>query len=243
MTTNRSHPAYEIIYADQSLTETALFAESFHANVPYHNFGHVLNAIAYAEKEITTYNEHETTVLPVTGIYKALLLHDVLVHRPLDGSFATKEHRSASLAGYALRELGDSSDDVDAIQRWIINTNPQYPCSDDAGRIVCRADLGNTADDFSIFVREFIKVYRENQQMKLKYGRPQDIVNPTAAARESIEYLQMYFRQDLTLGDGSWDTTSNGMCAFVSRALSNFKILQGVVKDMPESDFTFDSDD
>lgn len=242
MTRYANHSAYEIINQDQTLMETALFAETLHTEIPYHNFGHVLNAVVYASEEIKAYQEHETGTLRINGIYEALLLHDVLVHTPLEKSFISKEHRSAHIAGYILRELGDNQQNIADVQRWILNTNPAYACTDDAGRIVCRSDLGNTADDLPVFVKEFINVYRENQGMKLKSGRPQDIVNPLIAARESVSYIKNYFRQDLTLGVGDWDRTSNGLCSFVSKALANFSRLPTVVKTLPGEVFDLESD-
>ena len=220
--------------------ELGLVAEQFHVDVAYHNFGHILNALVYAEQEITRYQAHETKLLPVGSIYKAILLHDIDVHRPLDARFQSKEHRSAAIAGYLLRESNEDEETIKNIKKWIINTNPDFPCQDDAGKIVCRSDLGNIADSLPIFVAEFVKVYRETQQLKWRNGHHLDIVNPVVAARESTEYLKKYFRQDLTLGTGDWDKKS-GVCTFVAKALANFVELPAEVSQLPAEVFELEA--
>lgn len=226
-----SHAAWEIIDSDYSLFEVALIAEQFHADVDYHNFEHPLDTLLYAHKEIETYEANENVQLPRLKIYKALLLHDIAVHVPLDTSqFPTAEHRSAHYAGYILRELGDSEEDIADIQRWIINTNVNYPCDDDLAKIVCRSDIGNTADRLPVFFVNFIKVYRETQKAKLKQRKIKAFVDPFQAAEESIAFLNKYFRQDLTLGTGDWDKTPDGVCRFVARATKNFLQLPEQIK-------------
>lgn len=227
---HNNHPAQRIVNSNQELMEIALLAEFFHSDESaYHNFGHPLDTLLYAENEINNYELNEQIELPRLSIYKGLLLHDALVHLPLENKtlFATKEHRSANLAGYILSEFGESDDSIKNIKKWIINTNVNYPCDpeDDSAKIFCRSDIGNTADKIEIFVLNYFKVYKESVMEKRKYGNIKDIVDPLQAVEPSISFLKKYFRQDLTLGRGDWDKDKNGICKFVARATHNFLLL------------------
>ncbi len=242
--TRLQHPGWEIINQDQLLMELALLAEYFHSDdEDYHNFEHILDTLVYAQGEINRYETNENKELPRRKIFAGLILHDTAQHLPLEpnGQFVSVEHRSAHLADYLLNELGMPQDDISDIQQWIINTNAEYPCDpdDDAAKVFCRADIGNTRDRLAVFAINFIKVYRENQKRKIRAGKYKELVDPFVAADQSIQFLKKYFfRQDLTLGSGDWDKDANGVCLFVAEGSKNLLALPGFLRKMLGSEST-----
>lgn len=236
-----THPATEYINRDQLLVEAALLAQFGHKeDDEYHNYGHPLDAILYAFKEINEYEFHEEAISlrDKRNLVLAYLFHDYAVNLPLDKSvFPTVEERSVHYTEYFLNEFraqGEdvTTDDIRQISRLILVTNPQFPCENDLERIFCRGDIGNVADSLHVFFVNFIAVYRETQKKRLKERNFKDLVDPFVAADGSVAFLNQYFRQDLTIGTGDWDKTADGTCRFVARALKNFLELPGKIREV-----------
>ncbi len=226
-----SHPAYKLINEDPLLVECSLLAQyGLKDDDQYHNYGHPLDAIIYAFKEIEEYEIHEKAIPDRVkrNMIVGYLFHDYDVNEPLEHElFATCEERSAYYAEYFLDNLKKTGeditdDDIKQIKRLILVTSPKYPCENDYERIFCRGDIGNVADSMPIFFVNFIAVYRENQMKRVRERKYKELVDPFRAAEGSIEFLNQYFRQDLTLGNGDWDKTPDGTCRFVASALRNF---------------------
>lgn len=211
--------------------EVALLATYGHRpDDEYHNYGHPLDAILYAFKDIEEYEKHEA-VIPERdkrNVIIAYLLHDYAVNEPLDKDiYATAEERSASYSEYFLNEFRNqgediTDEDIEQVRRLILITNPAFPCENDLERIFCRGDIGNVADSLPVFFWNFGLVYQETQKKRIRERKYWEVVSPLEAAEGSVAFLKQYFRQDLTIGTGDWDKAPDGTCMFVARALRNF---------------------
>lgn len=219
----QNHPAYEIIGQDWQLIEIALLVERMHTNVEHHGFGHPLDTVVRIKSIADQYEVDYPDRPPLNRIrlYKTALTHDIFVDEELDTSiFPTLEHRSAYIAGYIFREMGDSEEDILDMQKDIISTNPYYPREDDHATALVMADIGNTVEAFSVYFSSFKNVYLETQRKAMKrYGRSA-VVSPKIFFDSSVSFLKLYFGQEL--GFGEKDKNEEGVCKFVAAALHNF---------------------
>lgn len=136
-------------------------AALYDTRLPYHNFSHVLEALAMARELVERCREADIDVDPGV-IYPAILFHDAGYHEDHSRlGYDSKEQYSAVLAGHVLPDYGYGNTQIKAIQQAILSTQCGVPCTTLEGRIVRAADLAGLATSYRLFLQNAMRLWRE----------------------------------------------------------------------------------
>lgn len=148
--------------------EVAAWAAGLHTDeAPFHPFAHSLQVF---ETAMEIADSFEAAGRPVDRrvLGFASILHDILVHLPLnadvvpDMKFDSKEHRSAWLAwDYLISKGYDKETVAQPVYDSIMTTNKDQDCITDTDIILCMADIHNTNEAFATFEDRAHARYRE----------------------------------------------------------------------------------
>lgn len=145
---------------------TQLEAEAralYSPSLPYHNFEHIQDTLASADKVVERCRE-ENIRIDVEVVYCALLFHDAGYQDDhLARGFATKERYSAALAAPILRRHGMSQAQVDKTVAAILATERDAVCVSAEQKAVRAADLSGLAADYPRFLRSSLCLKREHE--------------------------------------------------------------------------------
>ena len=191
-----------------ALRNTQLEAEAralYSAALPYHNFDHIQDTLASADRIIERCRQ-ENIRIDAEVVYYALLFHDA-GYQDDHGArgFATKERYSAALAEPILRRHGISPSQVDKTVAAILATERDAVCVSAEQKAVRAADLSGLAADYPQFLRSSMSLKREHE---LLFQRE---ISWTDWQVNSAEVLGHYLTQEIRLTsyfhDGSGESS------------------------------------
>lgn len=133
----------------------------YDTRLPYHNFSHVMEALAISRDLIQRCRDADMSVQPEI-VYGAILFHDAgYQHDHQQGGHESKEAYSALLAGRVLNGYGFAALRIEAIQQAILATRCGAPCTTLEARIVRAADLAGLASPYRLFMLNARRLWRE----------------------------------------------------------------------------------
>ena len=140
-------------------------AELYSAQLPYHNFSHVLGTLAAAELLV---NRCRKGGVLVNGevVYFALLFHDAGYHEDhINKGFAIKEEYSAHLAVQCLRAEAIPEDTIKRVVAAILSTQRDAQFTTNEEKAVRAADLAGLASDYDTFRSDVEKLRQEDEML------------------------------------------------------------------------------
>ena len=128
--------------------------------LPYHNFGHVQETVAYFHELCDRLATHAVYVPRGVGTV-ALYFHDANYHLDhLQAGYATKEQYAAAIAERELSELV-TCEQISHVQRAILATHVEAVPQDNLEKAVRHSDVGNVYRDYVGFLRAFGRLTHE----------------------------------------------------------------------------------
>lgn len=192
-------------------------ATLYRPDLPYHNFGHAIEAVEHGRRIIARYRAEGVRIDEET-VYYALLFHDAGYqddHRAL--GFATKEAYSAHLAGEVLREFSVPARVIDKVAAAILSTHHDATCRTAEQKVVRAADLAGLAADYDEFRANTVKLWREHELLGGTTADWNDWLQGTVEVL--LRYLAREAGTEGVVADGE------GACAFRRRAMANVQRL------------------
>ncbi len=144
-------------------------AKYYDASLPYHNFGHIEDALEAGESILAQCRASHQK-LDEAAVYYAILFHDAGYqedHRAK--GFASKEEYSAKLAEKALSEIKVSAATMQLACEAIRATRKGYegePTKE--AQAVRAADLAQLAAEYPVFKTNTVHLWREQEKMNGK---------------------------------------------------------------------------
>lgn len=190
----------------------------YSSELPYHNFGHAIDAVTAGEKVIRRC-QAEGVSIDEPIVYYALLFHDAAYHEDHEAlGFDTKEGYSAHLAATALAQRGVSSKTIEQVVAAIMSTHRDGEFVTVEQKAVRAADLSGLAADYEIFYRGAENLRREHELLT-----GEAVAWPQWAERVA-ETLRFYLSQDLRLS--RYYSNGNGASTFQKDGLANLERLR-----------------
>ena len=191
-----------------ALRNTQLEAEAralYSPSLPYHNFDHIQDTLAAADKVIERCREEHIRI-DTEVVYYALLFHDAGYQDDHQArGFATKERYSAALAAPILRRHGVSAAQVDKTVAAILATERDAICVSAEQKAVRAADLSGLAADYPRFLISSMCLKREHE---LLFGRSLSWADwQTNSAEVLGHYLTQEIRLTSYFHDGSGESS------------------------------------
>jgi predicted metal-dependent HD superfamily phosphohydrolase len=140
-------------------------AELYSDEMPYHNFNHVLRALAAGEVLVERCLKEG---VPINGevVYFALLFHDAGYHENhISKGFTSKEEYSAHLAVQCLRAEAVPENTIKRVVAAILSTQRDAQFTSDEEKAVRAADLAGLASDYKNFRSDVEKLRQEDEML------------------------------------------------------------------------------
>lgn len=193
-------------------------AQFYNPELPYHNFGHITQALDAGEEILDRCQERGVN-LDEAVVYYAILFHDAGYHENHGAKgFTHKEEYSAQIAAQALTRKGLADATLAKIQQAILATRKGCEvASTNEIKAVRAADLFQLAADFPTFRTNTVNLWREYEMMSGKRI-------PWLQWREKVEPdVEYYLKGNLFVEPAGSPEEENG---FLTRARRNLAALK-----------------
>jgi predicted metal-dependent HD superfamily phosphohydrolase len=204
-----------------SIREGDLEAEAaalYSAELPYHNFEHILITFESAER-IIRHCIDEGVRVDAKIVYYALLFHDAGYHENhIARGFATKEAYSAELARAALLRRQVPTTVIGKVVAAILSTERDASFVSAEQKAVRAADLSGLAADYAVFLDN---TERLKQEFDLSRGASSTWAEWLPRVKETVEH---YLAQEIRLT--SYFCNGDGESEFHRAARDNLARLQ-----------------
>jgi len=192
-------------------------AAMYEPKLPYHNFGHALTVVRYAEG-IAEKCKCEGVSLDERVVYYALIFHDAGYYEDhLALGFDTKEAYSADLAEHALREHDINEEIIKKIKAAILCTHVDAHCSSNEDKAVRAADLSGLTAEYKVFKLNAVRLMDEHEFMS---GEKVSWEDWKLGVKKNLE---LFLREELKLTSDYYD--ENGNSVFHIRTRENLHTL------------------
>jgi predicted metal-dependent HD superfamily phosphohydrolase len=188
-------------------------AELYSDEMPYHNFIHVLGALAAGEILVDRCLS-EGVPINAKVVYYALLFHDAGYHEDhISKGFTSKEEYSVHLAVQCLRAEAIPEDTIERVVAAILSTQRDAKFTSNEDKAVRAADLAGLASDYKTFRSNAEKLRQEEETLT---GRKVAWDEWKTAVKETIEF---YLSQEIRFTHS--DACADHSASFHTRAKQN----------------------
>lgn len=177
-----------------------LAAGLYQDDLPYHNFGHVIEVLSFAER-IMKKCRQEGVDVDDEIVYLGILFHDAgFAEDHLNKGFDSKEAYSAYLAGEYLGECDYPASVIEKVKAVIMATHCDGRCLSNEDKAVRAADLYGMGMDYEYFKMNTLKLKQEHEQLsgdQLTWKQWQD---------NTVARVELFLREDIGLTSDYYDT-------------------------------------